>query len=290
MCKTSWFLYHNLLFLSVISLSFQPSFSVDGPLPTTSGHKNFTFHHPETERESSQEPNSFHGSSLCPGRPTASTCVTSSRKLSSPEKILDLHEQLQKTLSSSQILCTKDFSPSVKRLQTPANIGRGQEPRKYHSFSAPADLIPTPQRKKESLSFGASQTKSVTLSAAPSLPNKSATSDNADAFHSAELFTGHHFKNNNSGFHPKSPEFQLTTLKSTNSADSPPETTASDTAAPENNYFGTPYKCYNVKNERGRPLFTAACTPEKSDESERRSSAAAKKSTMTRLKPGNTCI
>lgn len=292
MCKTSWFLCHNLCFLNVISPSFQPSFSVDGPLSTTSGHKNFTFHHPETERESSQEPNSFHGSALCPGRPAASTCVVSSRRLSSPEKIVDLHEQLQKTLiSSSQILCIKDFSPSVKRLQIPANIGRGQEPRKYHSFSAPADLIPTSQRKKEGLSFSASsQTNSVALSAAPSLPNKSPTCDNADAFHSADLFTGHHFKTNNPEFHTESPEFQLTTLKSTNSVDSPPETTASDTAIPGNNYFGTPYKSYGAATECGGPLFAATCTPEKSFKSERKSSAAVKKSTMTRLKPGNTCI
>lgn len=269
----------NLLFLNVISPSFQTSFSVDRPLKTTSGHKNFTFHQPETDGECSQEPDSFHGSSL------------SSRRLSGPEKIIDLHEQLQKTLvSSSQIVCTKGFPPSVKRLQTPANIGRGQEPRKYHSFSAPADLIPTPQRKKESPSFSAAQTKSVTASAAPSLPNKLPTSDNADAFHSADLFTGHHFKNSNSDFHTEPPEFRLTALKSTNSSDSPPETTASNTAAPENNYFFTPYKSCGAATEPSRPLFAAAGTPETSFKSERKSPTAVKKSTLTRLKPGNTCL
>lgn len=259
-------------FLNLISLSFQLSFSGDGPLPTTSGHKNLTFHHPDPEWESSQVPDSLHGSSLCPGRPTASTCAISSRRLSSPEKIIDLHEQLQKTLvGSSQILCTKDFSPSVKSLQTSVNTGRGQEPRKYHSFSALADLIPTPQRKKESLSFSASQPKSVTLSAAPSLPDQS-PSDDAAAFHSADLYTGHHCKTNNSEFHTESPEFQFTTLKSTSFTESPAETTASDTAAP-GNYFGTPYKSYGATTE--------CC---------RKSSAAVKKSTMTRLKPGNICI
>lgn len=274
MCKTFWFLYHNLLFLNAISPSFQPSFFVDGPLPTASGHKSFTFHHPEAEGESSQEPNGLHGS-LCPGRPTGSI---SSRRLSSPEKIIHLHEQLQKTLkSSSHIVCTKDFSPSVKRLQTPANTGRGQEPRKYHSFSAPVDLIRTPQRKKESLSFSASQTESVPLSA-------------ADAFHSADLFTGHHFNTNNSEFHTESPEFQRTALECTDSTDSPPETTASDTAAPEKHYFGSPYKSYGAATEHSRPLFAATCTPEKSFKPERESSAAVKKSTMKRLKPGNTCI
>lgn len=273
MCKTSWFLYHNLLFLNVTSPSFQPSLSVDGPLPSTSGHKSLAFHHAEAEGESSQEPNAPHGSSRCPGTPTASI---SSRRLSSPQKIIHLHEQLQKTLkSSSHTVCTKDFSPLVKRLQTPENTGRGQEPRKYHSFSAPADLIMTPQRKKESQSFSASHTKSVPLSA-------------ADAFHSADLFTGRHLNTNNSEFHTQSAEVQLTALECTDSTDSPPETTASDTAAPLSNYLGTPCQSYGAATERGRPLFAASYTPQKSFKSERESSVAVKKSRMKRLKPGNT--
>lgn len=272
-------MFLNLL-LNVISSSFQTSFSADGPLPTRSGHKNFIFHHPETEGESSREPDSFHGSSPCPVRPTASTCILSSRRLSSPEKIIDLHEQLQKTqISSGQIVCTEGFPPSVKRLQTPVNIGRGQEPRKYHSFSAPADLIPTSERKKESLGFSASQTKSVTASA-----------DNADAFRSADLFTGRHFKNNNSEFHTEPPEFHLTALKSTNSSDSPPETTASNTAAPENNYFLARYKSCGAATEPSRPFHAATGTPETSFTSERKSSAAVKQSTATRPKPGKSCV
>lgn len=292
MCKPFRFVYHILLFLNLISPLFQSPFSVAAPLPTTGGHKKFTFHHPGTEPgESSQEPNTCHGSCLCPGRPTASTCVMSSRRLSSPEKIIDLHEQLQKTLmGSSQTLCTKDVSPSLKGLQTPGNFGRRWEPRKYHSFLAAADPIPTTQRTKESLSFSASQTKPVTPTAAPGPPQKSLTSDNADAFLSLDLFTGHRFKTNNSECHTKSPEFQLATLKSTNSTDAPPETTASDTAAPDNSYFGTSYKSSSAATERGGPIFAATCTPEKSCKSERKSSAAVKKSTMTRLKPGNACI
>lgn len=258
MGKPFWVLYHILLLLNVISLSFQPSLPVDGPLQTA---KNFTFHHPETEGKSSQEPSSLQRASLCPGRPSAST---SSRRLSSPEKIIDLHNQLQKTLiSRSQLLCTKDLSHSAKGLQSPADRVRGQEPRKYLSFSAPADLVPTPQRN-EILSLSASRAKSATPSAAPSLPNKSPTFNNADAFQSAGLFTGHHFKTNNSDTHP--------------------ETTAS-----ENSYFSTPYKSYGAAPELGRSLFAATCTPEKYP-CERKSSAAVEKSKITRPKAGNTNI
>lgn len=279
MCKTSWFLHHILLLLNVISPSFQPPFTVDGQPLTTGGHKNLMFHHPESEGKSSQEPNGSHGSSLCPGGATASTCVISSRRLRSPEKILDLHDQLQETLKcSSQILCTTDCSASVKRLQTPENTERGREPRKYHSVSV--------QREKESLRFSA-RTKSVTLSAAPSLRNKSATSDNADAFQSADLFTGQRSKSRNSEFHSESPEIQHLTLKAANLPDSPPETTASDTAAPGNNYSDTPYTSYGAATEGGS--FAATCTSEKSFKSERKSSVAVKESPMRGLHPGNTC-
>lgn len=79
-------------------------------------------------------------------------------------------------------------------------------------------------------------------------------------------------------------------MTSTNSTDSPPETTASDSAAAENNYFSMPYKSYGAATERGRPLFAATYAPEKAFTSERKSSEAVKKSTMTSPKPGNTCI
>lgn len=256
-----------MLFLNFIS-SFQPlcSLSVDGPLQTASGLKTFTFHHPETEGKSSPEPSSLHSSSQCPGGPSASTLVIPSRRLSSPEKIIDLHKQLQKTLiSSPQVLCTKDFAHSVKRLQTPVNRGGGQEPRKYLFVAADVDPVSTPQRKEESLSFSASQTNSVILSAAPILPNQSPTFNNADAFCSADMFRG----------------------QSTNSSEPRPETTASDPAAPENSYFSTHYKSYGAAPGHGRPLFAATCTPQ-SHTSERKSSAAMEKSKMIRPKPGNT--
>lgn len=276
--KTSWCPCYIVLTLNLTSSSFQPSLSVNGPLQKAGGHKTFTFHHPETEGKSTPEPDSLHRSSQCPGGPSASTCVLPSRRLSSPEKIIDLHEQLQKTLiSSPQVLCTPDFSHSVKRLQTPVSRGRGEEPRKYLFFSAHADLEP----RERNLSFSASQTKSATLSAAPSRPNKSPKPNNADAFCSADKF-----KPNSPEFHTETPELQLT-LESNKSSDTHPETTASDTAATENHY-GTQYKSSGAAPERSRPLFAATCTPEKSHSSERKSSEAMEKPKTVRPKPGNT--
>lgn len=276
MAKTSWCPCYIVLSLNLTSSSFQPSLSVNGPLQEAGGHKTFTFHHPKTEGKSSPETDSLHRSSQCPGGPSASTCVFPSRRLSSPEKIIDLHEQLQKTLiSSPQVLCTPDFSHSVKRLQSPVSRGRGEEPRKNLFFSAHADLEP----RGRNLSFSASQTKSVTLSASPSRPNKSPKSNNGDAFCSADKF-----KTNNPEFHTETPELQLT-LEST---DTHPETTASDTAATENHHFGTHYKSYGAAPWRSRPLFAATCTPENSHSSERKSSEAMEKPKTKRPKPGNT--
>lgn len=276
--KTSWCPCYIVLSLNLTSSSFQPSLSVNGPLQEAGRHKTFTFQHPETEGESSTEPDSLHRSSQCPGGPSTSTCVLPSRRLSSSEKIIDLHEQLQKTLiSSPEVLGTSDFSHSVKRLQTPVSRERGEESRKYLFFSAHADLEP----RGRNLSFSASQTKSVTLSAAPSRPNKSPKFNTADAFCSADKF-----KTNNPGFHTESPELQLT-LESTKSPDTHPETTASVTAATENHHFGKHYKSYGAAPERSRHLFAATCTPEKSHSSERKSSGAMERPKTIRPKPGN---
>lgn len=269
-----------LSFLNVILSSSQPTLSADGPLQTTRGHNDFTFHHPEAEGKSPQRPTSFHGASLGPGRPGANTGVVSRRRLSSPEKIMDLQEQLQKTvMSRSRVLCAQDFSPSVNRLPTTANRGSGWEARKYLSFSTPSDLLPTLRRKKESLSFSAPHTQQ---SAAPSPSDKPPTFNNGDAFHSADLFTGHHFKTDN----PESPGFQLTTLTPANSPDAHPETTASDTAAPDGNCSDTLYTSDRAAPERGTPLSAATCTPEKSNNSERKSSAALENRTVKRPKAG----
>ncbi|XP_076015691.1 uncharacterized protein LOC143008033 isoform X2 [Genypterus blacodes] len=74
---------------------------------------------PETNRGSSPGPASFQRRSPSPAPPP--TCVSPPKRLSSPEKIIDLHEQLQKTLFSSY--------------QAPVSRGRGQQPRKSPSSS-----------------------------------------------------------------------------------------------------------------------------------------------------------
>lgn len=273
---------HPIVLSLNLTSSFQPSLSVDGPLQKAGGLKTFTFHHPETAEKSSSEPDCLHRSPRGPGGLSASTCVIPNRRLSSPEKIIDLQEQLQKTLiSSPQVLCTQDLSHSVKRLQTPVNKGRGEEPGKSLFFLAHANRDPG----RRNLSFRASQTKPVTLSAAPSQLNKSATFNDADAFCSADKF-----KTNKPEFHTETPELHLTTVKSTKSSNTRPEDTASDTAATENHYLGTRSKSYGAPSECSKPLFAATCTPEKSHSSDRKSSGAMEKSKMIRPKPGNTEI
>ncbi|KAM9740513.1 uncharacterized protein ACNS7B_011938 isoform 1-T3 [Menidia menidia] len=60
--------------------------------------------------------------------PSSSTPVSLNRRFSSPEKIVNLHEQLQKTLMSS--------------FQTPGSRGRGQQPKRSLSLSASTDPSP----------------------------------------------------------------------------------------------------------------------------------------------------
>ncbi|XP_043982290.1 nuclear anchorage protein 1 isoform X1 [Gambusia affinis] len=69
----------------------------------------------------------------CPPSASSSTRVSPSRRLSSPEKILNLQEELQKTLMDS--------------FQAPESRGRGKRPQRNLSPSAPADLnSPKPTR------------------------------------------------------------------------------------------------------------------------------------------------
>ncbi|XP_029298049.1 uncharacterized protein LOC115015024 [Cottoperca gobio] len=141
------------------------------------------FHPPVTKGKSSPDLTSSPGSSLSP-----------SRRLSSPEKIINLHEQLQKTLMSSY--------------QAPVSRGRGHQPRKCLSFSAPADLRPASQTKKQSFSSDTPNTNSLPVTAAVSqakhpppvtTTNRSTTLFNAVASRSAHvtfrpnIITNHHF-------------------------------------------------------------------------------------------------
>ncbi|XP_069575922.1 trichohyalin-like [Brachyistius frenatus] len=183
---------------SLIANAAQLSPSASGPVQATSQPETFGFHHPDMKGKSSPDPSSLTGSSLSPPPPSSSTCVSLSRRLSSPEKILNLHEQLQKTLMSSY--------------QAPESRGRGQQPRRSLSLSVPADLNSASQTNKQNLSFNILHPNSVPVTAAwsqakhtpittkPAATNKSATLFNAVASRSAHatfspnMFTNHRLK------------------------------------------------------------------------------------------------
>ncbi|KAK9518617.1 hypothetical protein VZT92_023916 [Zoarces viviparus] len=153
------------------------------PSPSASGPEECGSHHSDTKGKSSPEPTSSTGSSLSPSPPSSSTRFSPSRRLSSPEKIINLHEQLQKTLMSSY-------------QDAPVSRGRLQQPRKSLSFSASADQRAASQTKKQSLSSNAPHTDSLPVTAASSqakhtatvtATNKSATLFNAVASRSANI-------------------------------------------------------------------------------------------------------
>ncbi|XP_054454191.1 mucin-2-like [Anoplopoma fimbria] len=150
-----------------------------------SGPEKFGFHHSDTKGKSFPDLTSLSGSSLSPTPHSSSTRFSPGRRLSSPEKIINLHEQLQKTLMSS--------------CQAPVSRGRGQQPRKSQSFSASADLGPASQTKKQSLSSNKPLTDSLPVTAALSqakhtptvtTTNKSTTLFNAVASRSANITLG----------------------------------------------------------------------------------------------------
>lgn len=171
--------------------------------PSASGSEKLGFHHPGTKVPSSPDPTSTSEarsrSSLSPSPSSSTTRVSPRRRLSSPEKIINLHEQLQKTLLSSY--------------QAPVSRGRGEQPRKSLSFSAPADLSSSPQMKTQSLGVNIPPTNHLSVTTAssqakhtpvvmtkPVATNKSTTLFNAVASRSANLsfspntFTKHPLK------------------------------------------------------------------------------------------------
>ncbi|CAI5652240.1 unnamed protein product [Oreochromis niloticus] len=174
--------------------------SAGGPPQAASQPEKFVFHHPEIKKEkSSLCATNVTGYLLSPTIPSSVSFASPKRRLSSPEKILNLHEQLQKTLRSS--------------FEAPKSRGRGQDPRRSPSLSAPADLNKASQTKKLSLSFNNAQINSLTvttaMSQAPHTPvvttkpvaaNKSPTlfeavaSRSANATFSPSIFTNRHLK------------------------------------------------------------------------------------------------
>ncbi|XP_035858524.1 trichohyalin-like isoform X2 [Sander lucioperca] len=319
-----------------------------------SGPEKFGFHHPDRKGKASTDPPSSTRSSLSPTPPSSSTPVSPSRRLSSPEKIINLHEQLQKTLMSSY--------------QDPVNRGRGQQPRKSLSFSAPADLRPATQTKKQGLSSNIPRINSLPVSAAavsqakhtPAVmtTNKSTTLFNAVATRSANvafspnMFTNQNFKADTSkttiSALSSSSNFPFATMapckaKSTSCShinvttspkltqkmtgitdisdakhtastpliprtttfdpgvlicsDTDPKTTASDTTAPnistasEANHSNMLSKTDGAAPAYHGLVFAASCTqpahcsPERSNKSARKSTAALEKTKTARPKP-----
>ncbi|XP_072288453.1 uncharacterized protein [Eucyclogobius newberryi] len=103
-------------------------------------------------------------SGFCSGAGSSSslTCFGPSKSLSSPEKIMSLQEQLQKTLLGS--------------FQAPAGRGRGPQPRKGLSFSAQSLAFPTaPQMQKTTVY---NSTANMNHTAASSSQPKAVHSDN----------------------------------------------------------------------------------------------------------------
>ncbi|KAF7667605.1 hypothetical protein LDENG_00053290 [Lucifuga dentata] len=123
-------LKESLSNVMVLSSTSQLTPSNSGPIQVTSCPEKLGLSNPEMKRGSSPGPASFQGrrSSQSPTLPPSSgTCVSRSKRLSSPEKIINLHEQLQKTLLSSY--------------QAPVSRGRGQQPRKSLSSSVSAENL-----------------------------------------------------------------------------------------------------------------------------------------------------
>ncbi|TDH07610.1 hypothetical protein EPR50_G00107940 [Perca flavescens] len=320
---------------------------------SASGPEKFGFHHQDRKGKSSPDPPSSTRSSLSPTPRSSSTPVSPSRRLSSPEKIINLQEQLQKTLMSSY--------------QDPVNRGRGQQPRRSLSFSAPADLRPASQTKKQGLGSNIPHINSLPVSAAASqakhtpaamTTNKSTTLFNAVASRSANvafspnMFTNQHFKADTSkatiSALSSASNFPFATMapckaKSTSSShinvttspkltlkttaipdisdakhtastpltlrtttfdsgvlicsDTDPKTTASDTTAPNISTYSEA-NCSNMlsKTDGAAPAFhglvfaasctqPAHCSPERSNKSARKSTAALEKTKTARPKP-----
>ncbi|XP_053285277.1 trichohyalin [Pleuronectes platessa] len=168
--------------------STQLSLSPSGLIQANDGTETFGFPRSDVRGKSSPDLTSSTSSSQSPTPPPS---TGTPRRLSSPEKILNLHEQLQRTLMSSY--------------QAPVSRGRGQEPRKSLSFSVPADLNLTCQTNR--LSFNKPHINSLPVTAASNqtthagITIKPATTlFNAVASRSAHVsfspssFTHHHFK------------------------------------------------------------------------------------------------
>ncbi|XP_029970262.1 golgin subfamily B member 1-like [Salarias fasciatus] len=143
-----------------------------------SGPEEAGLHHMDGTEKPSSDRSTLIGSSLSRASPSSSAHLSPSRRLSSPEKILHLHEQLQKTLMSSY--------------QDQETRGRQQQSKRGLPRSASENLNASSHTKKQNLSFDVKQTASLPATAAstqakpppaetaqPAATNKSATLFNA---------------------------------------------------------------------------------------------------------------
>ncbi|XP_023148606.2 uncharacterized protein LOC111583652 [Amphiprion ocellaris] len=184
---------------SLMTSKEQLSSSASGPVRATSRPEKCGVHHVDMKGKSPPDSDSLIEASVSPIPPSSSTRVSPNRRLTSPEKILNLHEQLQKTVMSSY--------------QAPVSRGRGQQPRRSLSLSAPADLKPAFQTHKQNLTFNTPHPNSLPVTTASGqakhalvVPttnvgtNKSATlfnavaSRSASATFSSSMFTNHRLK------------------------------------------------------------------------------------------------
>ncbi|XP_041653708.1 myosin-2 heavy chain-like isoform X2 [Cheilinus undulatus] len=174
----------------------QRSPSATGPIQRTRASEKLGNHQPDLKGKSFPDLSKSSESSHSP-TPLPFTRVSVSRRMSSPEKILNLQEQLQKTLKSSY--------------QAPVNRGRGQQPRKCLSYSAPAvDLGPASLTKTQCMSDNKPQTNSnkvpPSLSKDTSTPAVTGTPEAKTTLYTAvtsrsvhvkfrpNILTNHHFK------------------------------------------------------------------------------------------------
>ncbi|XP_068596804.1 trichohyalin-like [Brachionichthys hirsutus] len=294
----------------------QLSSSASGPVQATSRPEPFRLNHPDLKGKFSPDPSSLSGSSVCPAPPSVRTYVSPKRRMSSPEKILKLHEQLHKTLKS------------VYEVQAPVSRGRGEQPRTKLSLSSAVDLGQACLTKKQDLSPSTQHanprpaTITPALTAAP-VPSKSMTLLKAVASRSAHvtfnpnMFTGQHLKGISktttsalsssshlpppvqaksmaaSGptvtladtCHVKGPAITLNASISnpdtSRCSETNPKITAHNiTSDLDLSQFNTPFKRDSADPAYDAPSFAASCTPEKSYKFTRKS-AAAREETMT---------
>ncbi|XP_077957312.1 uncharacterized protein LOC120817419 isoform X2 [Gasterosteus aculeatus] len=133
-------------------------------------------HHSDTEETSSLDPTGSTGSPVSPTPPSSGARYSPSRRLSSPEKIMNMYEQLQQTLMSSY--------------QSPESRGRGRQPGKSLSFPSSADLHSASETTKQSFCSNVPPPDSLPLSAALSPAkhtNRSTTLFDAVASRSANI-------------------------------------------------------------------------------------------------------